>query len=255
MLTIPEDSPLRKPPAAFSRKQVIILDGIRYAAEMADIAYERLCLTLQEMAAALTEPLVRDNATAMLDAWSIVDSSHRFRDLIANLPGVANSAWKRNLRDHTSDVDALRDRVQHQLGEIDGLVENGGQLWGYLSWAELREGRYTGNWFMLAAGSEYVGDRFFYMGPVHLPFDVPPGRVRLNAFGDAVYLGRTVAAIGNAVAELSRAIADGSMRPIGNPALERRGADIVCSGVMEALYRVEPSAGNEADPTNGDHGL
>lgn len=37
MLT--ENSILRKPPAEFSRRQVLVLDGIRYAAEMALIAY------------------------------------------------------------------------------------------------------------------------------------------------------------------------------------------------------------------------
>jgi hypothetical protein len=47
---IREDSPLRHPPTALSRRQAIILDGIRYAADMADVAYERLTFNLQRVA-------------------------------------------------------------------------------------------------------------------------------------------------------------------------------------------------------------
>src|SRR4051812_16197459 len=77
---IPEESPLRHPPAELSRRQVYILDGIRFAAEMAHIAYERLSTLLQGVASSSHEPSTRDIATAMLDAWSIVDSAHHFRD-------------------------------------------------------------------------------------------------------------------------------------------------------------------------------
>src|SRR5262245_52012098 len=126
-MLIPEDSPLRRPPAEFSRRQVLILDGIRYAAEMAHIAYERLFTHLQGIAASQGEPRVRDAAAGMLDAWSIVDSAHRFRDLINNLPGLANSPWRRLLRERTADVAELRDCVQHQLDRIDELISIGGQ--------------------------------------------------------------------------------------------------------------------------------
>ena len=233
---IPEDSPLRRPPVTFSRRQVLILDGIRYAADMAHIAYERLDGHLQNIAAASTgEPSVRDIAAAMLDAWSIVDSAHRFRDLVANLPGLPNSPWKRALDERTKDVAKLRDCAQHQLGEIEGLASGGGQLWGYLSWAQLRAGRPTGMWHMIAAGSDYVGDRWLYIGPAVLPFAVPMSRVRLNAFGRQVYLARTVESLASAVSALSEEIASDVVRPVGDPALERRGADAVYAGTIEVV--------------------
>lgn len=238
MIAIAEDSPLRKPPREFSRKQVLVLDGLRYAAEMCDIAYERLWQTLQGLPP--NEPLVRDTASVMLDAWSIIDSVNRFRDFVSNLPGLANSTWKRLLQERTADVAALRDCVQHQLGEIPELVQSGGQLWGYLSWAEMTDDRYTGVWRMLAAGSDYVGDSFTFIGPMQLPFPIPPGRVRLNAFDQQVYLGRTVSAVAEAVANLTAEVASGSVRPIGLPATERRGADMVIEGSMEVLYGVPP---------------
>lgn len=237
---ISEDSPLRRPPRDLSRKQVLILDGIRYAADMADIAYERLANHLQVVAASEAEPMVRDIATAMLDAWSIVDSVHRFRDLVANLPGLPNSVWRRLLDERTGDVADLRNSVQHQLGEVEGLISGGGQLWGYLSWAELRDETPTGMWHMMAAGSDYVGDSWLYIGPAQLPFKVPTDRLRLNAFGQQVYLARTVEAMGAAVRSLESELAGGLVRPVGQPALERRGADAVYKGCVEVLISVNP---------------
>jgi hypothetical protein len=240
MALIQEDSPLRRPPAEFSRRQVLILDGIRYAAEMSHIAYERLFDTLQALTPTERESHVRETATAMLDAWSVVDSAHRFGDLVEHLPGLPNSAWKRLLRGRTDDIAALRNQAQHQLGEIDVLIARGGQLWGYLSWAEFRDGTHTGKWLMIAAGSHYPGDKWLFMGPAKLPFSVPPGRIRLNAFGVQVYLGRTVAAIAEAVDHLSSAITNGTMKPVGEPDTERRGADTAAEGYVEFLYTVPP---------------
>ena len=236
-----EDSPLRHPPRDLSRGQVLILDGIRYSGDMADLAYERLASHLQRVAALETEPTVGDIATAMLDAWSIVDSAHRFRDLVANLPGVSNLPWKRLLLMRTEDVADLRNRVQHQLGELDGLLSAGGQLWGYISWHELRDGRATGRWHMMAAGADYVGDRWIFMGPARLPFVAPRDRIRLNAFARQVYLARTVAALRQAIGSLEAELSAGLVRAVDAPVLDRRGADAVMVGVVE-VFRKTPSA-------------
>jgi hypothetical protein len=229
-----------------SRKQMYILDGIRYSAEMAHIAYERLATLLQMIAASRTEPTTRDIATAMLDAWSIVDAAHRFRDLVAQLPGLSHSTWTRLLEARTADVAELRNCVQHQIGEIAGLIQGGGQIWGYLSWTEVREGQYTGKWLMLTAGSDYVGDRWLFVGPASLPFEVPPGRIRLNAFERQVYLGRTVGALVEATRGLEDEISRGAVRPVGDAAAaDRRGADVVYEGWIEVLYSVRPSEGGQ----------
>lgn len=238
---IREDSPLRHPPPALSRRQTIILDGIRYAADMADVAYERLTFNLQRVAILEGEPTVRDIATAMLDAWSIVDSAHRFRDLIAGLPGLSNSVWKRRLAIRTADVAGLRNCVQHQLSESENLATTGGQLWGYISWHELRGDRPTGRWHMMAAGAHYVGDRWLYIGPIRLPFVVPRDRIRLNAFGEQVYLARTVIAIRHAIGELEAELSVGKVRGVGTPSCGRRGADAVMTGALEILVRNPPA--------------
>ncbi len=237
---IAEDSPLRRPPPDYSRRQVLILDGIRYAAEMAHIAYERLRATLNDISSSAKEHLVRDTATALLDAWSIIDSAHRCRDLVENLPGLPNSPWRRLLLERTEDAAELRDCVQHQLGEISGLITGGGQVWGYISWAEVQDGRYTGKWLMLSGGSEYVGDQFAFIGPAELPYAVPVGRIRLNAFGRQVYLGRMVDGLSDAISHLSDDIRSGTMRAVGTPATERRSADTVIEGAIEVLISSPP---------------
>jgi hypothetical protein len=93
---------------------------------------------------------------------------------------------------------------------------------------------------MMTGGSDYVGDRWLFVGPAVLPFDVPIGRVRLNAFGHQVYLGRTVQALITAIHELTNEVASNSLRPVGEPALERRGADIVGEGWIEVFWKKPP---------------
>jgi len=258
-MLIPENSLLRRPPADLSRKQVLMLDAIRYAAEMANIAYERLSSHLQKLAESGVNSSPSDGAHAMLDAWSIVDSVHRFRKFLELFPGLSNSTWKRLLMDRTADIADLRDCVQHQEGEIADLISDGGQIWGYLSWAEIQKGRYTGKWLMLPAGSVFVGDEFLFIGPVELQLPVPPGRVRLNAFGKQVYLGRSVWAVASAVNSFAVEIEARAIRPVGPPAIERRGADTVIEGWMQVLVsNSEPSQdepiadANLTVPSNGD---
>jgi len=95
---VPEDSALRKPPKELSGRQVLILDGIRYAVEMADVAYGWLYERLARMARSSSEPTTRDIAAVMLDAWSVIDAVHRFVDLVGAMPGLPQGPWFRGLR-------------------------------------------------------------------------------------------------------------------------------------------------------------
>jgi hypothetical protein len=82
-----DDSPIRLPPDRLSRRQLLVLDGLRFAAEMAVLAYERLAEDLTTIAGMRGSPSTRAIASAMMDAWSIIDAVHRFNDLLANLLG------------------------------------------------------------------------------------------------------------------------------------------------------------------------
>lgn len=236
-LLVPEDSPLRRPPPELSRRQVLFLDGIRYAAEMADVAYQRLFDGLKQLADSRPVPSTRDIARVMLDAWSIVDAVHRFVDLVEGLPGLKHGPWLRLLRDRCGDLLALRDDVQHQNERAVVVPGRPNQLWGYLSWAEVDEsGQHTGGWWMASAGSEYVGDQWLFIGPNTVAATVPAGRIRLNAFGRSVYLGQCVEAAAEVVQRIGDQLKAGAVRTVGSPATDRSGADSVVSGVVEVLY-------------------
>src|SRR5262245_14433078 len=129
---VPEDSPLRRPPLSLSRRQVLVLDGIRYASEMADLAYERIYAALQNIARSGSGPgpiPSRTIATVMLDAWSIIDAVHRFVKLVpCTRIGLAKRTadgepWMRLLKDRTSDAIELRNAVQHQKDELANLLK------------------------------------------------------------------------------------------------------------------------------------
>lgn len=246
-LLVPEDSPLRRPPPELSRQQVLFLDGIRYAAEMADVAYQRLFEGLMLLADSPAEPSTRDIARLMLDAWSIVDAVHRFVDLVSAMPGLAHGPWLRVLRERCEDLLALRDDIQHQNERAVAVPGQPNQLWGYLSWAAVdQSGKHTGRWWMVSAGSEYVGDQWLFMGPNTQPFNVPSGRIRLNAFGRRVYLGKCVLATAEVVKHLTDQLKADAVRPVGEPATDRRGADSVIGGSIEVTYASGPPSG-EAD--------
>lgn len=230
-----EDSALRIPRSLLSRKQILMLDGLRYASEMAHISYARLSAALQVISASDKEAGVHELAATLLDAWSIIDSANRFRDLLANLPGLKSESWVRLLADRTSAVANLRDCVQHCNREVDNLAQSGGQLWGSISWMHVDGSKPTGRWFMLSGGTHFKGDTWLFVGPIKLPFRVPPDRVRLNAFGEQVYLWRIVESIVAASRTLEARLAEGRVRLVGEPTDDRRGADAVFEGAMEVV--------------------
>jgi hypothetical protein len=102
---------------------------------------------------------------------------------------------------------------------------------------------------MAAAESDFVGDQWLFAGPNALPLAVPMGRIRLNAFGRRIYLGRMVEALAAGAHQLASEINDGTMSPIGDPAVERRGADAVYEAWIEVLVsRDRVAADGASDP-------
>lgn len=240
-LFILEDSPLRRLPADLSRKQMLIFDGVRYAAEMAAVAYERLFDQLQRLAGSATEPTTREIASCFLDAWSIVDSVHRFHELAVNAPGVSGGTWRRLLGQRVKDALDVRDHVQHLRSEID---KNGGasrQVWGYLNWAEVRGGRHTGRWLIASPGSVFRGDRWVLAGPAKAIPGVPIGRIRLIAFEREIYLGKCLLAVRLAIEEICRQFDQSRIRLVGSANADRRGSDAVYEGWIEVLVATRPS--------------
>jgi hypothetical protein len=207
---------------------------------MINLSYNRLFAQLMEIGATDSEVTTLDIARAMLDAWSIVDSTNRFRDLVERTPGLRSKPWKHTLLAHTSEVDAMRNDIQHIEGNITNLADNGHQVWGYLRWAQMSDGGYTGWWYAMTPGSVFRADQFMVAGPVNLPHGVPPGAIRLMAFGKDVYLGKCMTATVKAVEAIVEELKNGEVRLVGDSASnERAGGDTIYGMAIEVMIKTE----------------
>jgi hypothetical protein len=138
MMIIEDDSPFHQLPAALNRKQTLFLDGIRYSVEMADLAHSRLQAALlqhTQNVESASEGATGEHylhTAAFQDAWSIVDSLHRLRGLLSQMPGVKQNAPPLQVfRRQTDVVEDLRNGVQHLNHHIDALVAQKLPTWEY----------------------------------------------------------------------------------------------------------------------------
>lgn len=190
MIVSPE-SPLRRLPQRLNRKAVLFLDGIRLAIEMAETSLDRLGSAFLELSKDGTppdqvQPLV---VSALLDAWAIVDSTHRLRALLQHMPGLKQGLPELQVfYRHTKNAETLRHFVQHIRERVPSVAERAVPLWGILSWrtkTEPETGRERG--YSIISGTFYPDVRAegaVFGEPVHATF----GFVTLNAGGTIVDL-------------------------------------------------------------------
>lgn len=119
------------------RRTIFCLDGLRYSFAMTEVSANRLTGTLDAVARQQEQSVHSEQAvaSALLDAWTIVDMCHRVRELIQQLPGLSQRTPRVQvfLR-ATSPVEQLRHYVQHLRGEIAKAPSLASPLWGTLSW-------------------------------------------------------------------------------------------------------------------------
>ena len=138
-MIINAESPLRKIPSSLNMKQTLFLDAIRYSVEMSDIAYYRLqntllSLTFEHMNNSEAKSQM-PSESIILDAWSIIDSIHRLRILLEQLPYLKQkSSGLLSFYKHTEGIEYLRNIMQHINHEVDFLTENKIPVLGSLSW-------------------------------------------------------------------------------------------------------------------------
>jgi hypothetical protein len=168
-MIIDSNSPLRWIPANTNRKRMLFYDGIRYSVEMADLAHNRLHKTLSEIEPSPTSPKSnsRDFASAILDAWSIVDLIHRLRGLLEQTPGIKQNSpalalfmWK------TVEVEKLRNSVQHLNQQIHKIANLNLPVWGALSWETRFDPELKSMWTCTLV----AGTFFERIDPIILPF-------------------------------------------------------------------------------------
>jgi hypothetical protein len=137
-MTIEKDSPLRRLPSGLDRQQILCLDGIRIAADITDLAYHRLVETLlfalkdRETGG---ENIGRCVLMATMDAWTIIDATHRLRELLGSMPGLSKRLLDFQIYIRKTKIaDDLRNYVQHFRNDITTIINANAPLWGVLTW-------------------------------------------------------------------------------------------------------------------------
>lgn len=157
-------SALLQIPSCADSQDVMYLDAIRYAAEMVELSYNRLCDSLLQL------PLVDDetkhrflSVAAIQDAWSMIDSGDRLRSLIK--PSKILNACPdlcSTFIDSILPIRDLRNTVQHLDHKIPSLAAKEWPVWGTVRWFEWREPPHTGIACVLQAGG-HVTKRPIYV--------------------------------------------------------------------------------------------
>lgn len=129
------------------------LDAMRYAAEMVELSYARLCDELLAIVHEDDEGRHRRlSIEALHDAWAIIDSADRLRSLICTAK-FFHDEDRKAFGDNMRSVRELRNTVQHLSGKIANLASQQWPVWGSLSWFEWTEPPHKGRTCLLAAGS------------------------------------------------------------------------------------------------------
>jgi hypothetical protein len=137
MTLVPPDSPLRLVPTKLDRKAVLYLDGIRYSFHIFDLAATRLAVTLEALSQVREDrsSIADTIALAISDAWMIIDSTHRLRELLQQAPKLRKKEPELQLfLRRTEVVEDLRNFFQHFRTEINDFASQAMPLWGTLTW-------------------------------------------------------------------------------------------------------------------------
>jgi len=133
------DSPLRRLPKDIDPKHAFYLDGLRHAAEIASLAWERLLETLTEMADAMRREEASDahHAAAFLDAWCIVDAVDRFRTLWKKAPFGPTEVGDCTFWEVTEQLRKVRNVGDHPTELVDHILSADTGALGTLHWLTL----------------------------------------------------------------------------------------------------------------------
>jgi hypothetical protein len=212
-MIISDNSQLRRLPAELNHKQTLYLDGIRYSIEMADLAHTRLRNTLEILTNnALTDgqsSTVSNNhsdvTSAVLDAWSIVDSLYRLRGLLDQAPGFKKkSPALRVVKQNTEATEQLRHAVQHLNQHINRLVSLDLPVWGELSWFVISPDCRSGFSCWLRTGTIFKSMGQPIVNPVGKTIDPPVDLVTLAAHEHSICLSNAM----RVVERLTKSIED-----------------------------------------------
>lgn len=204
-MIIDDNSPFRRIPAQTNRKHLLFYDGIRYSVEMADLAHSRLRETLYEIAQSphAPDPASHDFASAVLDAWSIVDLMHRLRGLIEQAPGIKQKSPSLvSFMKKTADVERLRNSVQHLNQQIHKIADLNIPVWGALSWVTLLDPELRSVWTCTLVAGTFFERSEPLINPLGKQFSPPVDLITLEASNCSVSLSDAMRSVEQVVRSL-----------------------------------------------------
>ena len=237
---IKPNSPLLRIPANIDRAQSIVLDGVRHAAEITDLAYSRLCASLvlvQERWEA-GEPI--SASEPLMYAWSMVDAIYRFMALrnarpLVRPPSLGGHSDHEN--DPLADIKRVRDVNDHPHNKLQQVVASRGAAIGALNWLRFREGPEPRPCSCaLVPGSTAIGTRIaLHALPVDGSF-ASVDRIVLRAGGHVADLSAALRHLELEVAEIERHL---------EPQLTVNAG----KSLIDICVVVEPGGGGPAEPS------
>ncbi len=247
-MIVREDSALRRLPADLERRVVLFFDGIRYAVEMADLAYGRLRNGAIEISKARVEgaqAIPQAMFPAMfLDAFSIVDSINRLRVLLTDMPELRREPHIRAFLGKTRGFQELRHGVQHLDDRIRELVVQGQPAWGSLSWFCLFDPSQRVGWCHALWPGTMIATEQRLVNPLGHNIRLPVDLIEVAAFGLSVSLSDGIAA----VERVARVVEEAIRTRYGTAS--HSGSDVWLS--LEVAFDVEPASEHEVAVSPGE---
>lgn len=182
------DSALRRLPPQLERRQMLLFDALRHAAEIVDLAYRRIQTTLTAIAGAQVAGRETKEmyTAAFLDAWAMIDNIYKIRGILRSLDAAGFS--EREAADgspkataFTDAIAKVRDIGDHIVGRADQVIAASSTALGILSWfTPLDTKPARGVSCVLAPGT--IADlKASIINPLGQDCDLPSGLVTLQA--------------------------------------------------------------------------
>jgi hypothetical protein len=195
------NSPFLEIPWALNAHERLTLEALHYSVAMALYSYERLRVTAKEYSDRNFDqefelPL---RVAILSDAWAVLDTLNKIRDLILKYPAPAISglpAAKRFVK-QSEAVNWIRNQFQHlseQLRRRVNLVAASDAVFGQVSWILVHDPQDLSRLSLFGvSGGGVSGDdarqHAIKASPIgHAEVEIPVGRFELHAFAKKVNL-------------------------------------------------------------------
>jgi hypothetical protein len=217
-------SPLLALPQGMDKQEAMYLDAMRFAMEMAELSYSRLCEVLIKLPGEEDEVRHRLLSTcAVQDAWSTIDSADRLRSLMGRAKSVdICTDLKSGFDERIDAIRGLRNTVQHLDQQIPSLAAKKWPVWGALRWFAWTEPPHVGVSCQLLAGGHVTKRPFTVEAPRSKEEPVGISEVILVSRGVEVSL-RTLR---EDIALLARALEEVTAKRLADQSSDERLADL-----------------------------